>query len=89
VTRGVLVTGATGFLGRHLLAALHTARVRTVAHVRDRAAWPYRHEGFDPVAQIEVICWPRPGAARPRPTTSRRSSTPPASSGTPGGRLTR
>jgi nucleoside-diphosphate-sugar epimerase len=43
----VLVTGATGFLGRHVLRALRAAGHSAVVLVRDRAAWlslPWRAE---------------------------------------------
>jgi dihydroflavonol-4-reductase len=39
VERAVLVTGASGFLGRHVLATLGSAARRAVALVRDDAAW--------------------------------------------------
>ncbi|WP_434386971.1 NAD-dependent epimerase/dehydratase family protein [Melittangium boletus] len=38
-TPRVLVTGATGFLGRHLLGVLHAAAVPTAVLVRDPQAW--------------------------------------------------
>lgn len=37
----ILLTGATGFLGRHLLAALHRRGHRASALVRQPAQWPY------------------------------------------------
>lgn len=49
----VLVTGATGFLGRHLLGALDAARVPVAAIVRDRTSWPYRAGEVGEVALIE------------------------------------
>lgn len=51
----VLVTGATGFLGRHLLRALHVERIPRAVLVRDAAAWhalPWRGEAGD-VAVVE------------------------------------
>jgi len=53
MTRGVLVTGATGFLGRHLLGALRVAGASATALVRDRAAWPYRPDEVGDVAIVE------------------------------------
>jgi nucleoside-diphosphate-sugar epimerase len=46
----VLVTGATGFLGRHLLRTLVEQGVGRVALVREASAWeaqPWRHEAGD------------------------------------------
>src|SRR5690348_13574846 len=46
----VLVTGATGFLGRHLLRTLAEQGVGRVALVREASAWeaqPWRHEVGD------------------------------------------
>lgn len=50
-----LVTGATGFLGRHLLSALRSQQVPAAVLVRQRPAWqalPWRREAGD-VAVIE------------------------------------
>jgi dihydroflavonol-4-reductase len=47
---GVLVTGATGFLGRHLLRALRAKGLPAVALVRSESGWkaqPWKHEAGD------------------------------------------
>lgn len=48
----MLVTGATGFLGRHLLVALRAAGVPASALVRSRASWPYRG---DEVGDVTIV----------------------------------
>jgi len=47
----VLVTGASGFLGRHLVAALHRSGAEVTALVRDRSRFP-----LDLEAQTQVVC---------------------------------
>lgn len=51
-----LVTGATGFLGRHLLERLHAERpdARLLALVRDRAAWE-RLSWTAPLERVELV----------------------------------
>lgn len=52
----VLVTGATGFLGRHLLAALHRRGQQVSALVRRPAEWPYEAgETGETGAAYEVV----------------------------------
>jgi len=50
LTKTVLVTGATGFLGRHVLRAIRVAGHSAVVLVRNRDAWlslPWRNEAGD------------------------------------------
>lgn len=66
----VLVTGATGFLGYHLLGALRDAHLETHALVRDPAAWPRdggAHAGrvtLMPGSPLDADAWPTRGAYR-------------------------
>lgn len=66
----VLITGATGFLGYHVLAALRTAGVEAHALVRDLAAWP-RDWAAElgnvtrvPGSPIDATTWPARGSYR-------------------------
>jgi len=63
--RAVLVTGATGFLGRHLLGALHRDGIPAIAHVRDRATWPYRHDELGHVELRDGALAGTPASPRP------------------------
>lgn len=60
---GVLVTGATGFLGHHVLTALRDARIPAHALVRNPAAWPADAGDVSLIAgsPLEPSAWPARG----------------------------
>lgn len=66
----VLVTGATGFLGYHVLAALHAARVPAHVLVRDPAAWSRSGRGdagdvtVAAGSPLDPAAWPARGEFR-------------------------
>lgn len=53
-THSVLVTGATGFLGRHLLGALHRRGLPAIALVRKASDWP-KQSWLDEVGDVTVV----------------------------------
>src|SRR5205823_4130805 len=66
----VLVTGATGFLGYHVLAMLRAARLPVHALVRDPATWPrgWLHDLGDVTlvagSPVDAAGWPASGSFR-------------------------